>query len=104
MKCEKNINRDIFNLFKVYECGECQNFYQDEFILIGYRLIGIYKFKKCFYEDRFLEVKFLKFLLEAIKNSEKIILLWGEEHFTPRNYEALSKFLDDGYDIQIINY
>ncbi len=104
MKCKKNIDRDIFSLFEVYECKDCENLNHDEFIWIGYRLIGIYNFKKCFFEERLLEVKFVRFLIEAMKNSEKIILLWGEEHLAARNYEILGKFLDDGYDIQIINY
>lgn len=104
MKCKKDIDRDIYNLFTVYQCLNCENLFEDEFIKIGYRLIGIYNFKKCSFDNLLLKEKFMTFLLECIKYNDKIILLWGEENLVSSNYEALNSFLDNGYDIQIINY
>lgn len=104
MNCSKKEERNILNLFKIYDCETCASLKEDEIIKIGKRVIGIYKFEKCNLDKSLLQAKFLAFLLEAIKNNDSIILLWGEEHIKAQYYEALDAFLESGMDIQIINY
>ncbi len=83
--CQKKEKRDIFNLAKMYNCENCNNFKKDYIVIIGNNPIFIYYlFNGCKNDEianwRFLvNFKLQRLLYDYIHKQRKTILLWLEE-------------------------
>ncbi|MDD3171163.1 MAG: hypothetical protein PHO86_02460 [Bacilli bacterium] len=107
MKCKKT--RTIFELFAFYDCSDCIT--EDEFFLIGNRVIGIYYIEpNCDYLKMDREISFAfslklkRLLYEAIINKDKIVLLLLDNKRIEGIIPILDSFLEWDLDIQIIIY
>ncbi|HEY8395157.1 MAG TPA: hypothetical protein VIK96_00090 [Bacilli bacterium] len=107
MNCKKK--RTFFNLFQIYDCGNC--FYQkeDEFFFIGNTNISIYYlFQDCPHLEidkeylYFFSKKLKRILLDAVIHQEEILLVFIEDFELSRYYHLIEQLLDFGLSLQII--
>ncbi|HEY8445204.1 MAG TPA: hypothetical protein VIK94_03630 [Bacilli bacterium] len=109
MKCIKKKRRDLFSLFKYYDCLNCLYLKKDETIVIGRRAIYIYSISGCGAEkvsDEFIcfNRKLQKLLYEFSLHQSNNLFLWIDGFIKLEDYEDIfSSFHNLGYNIHIIN-
>jgi len=107
MKCKKQ--RTILDLFSFWSCANCREIKEDEIIIIGKRIIGIYYLREsCRYLTTNDEIFFAfssklgQLLQEAMLVHRKIVLLIMEDFILEEMGSIFEAFLEIGLDIQII--
>lgn len=106
MNCKEN--RSIFNLFKIFNCEDCDSFYKDEEFVIGKRKINLYySINKCKYvnivkeeNNIYFNSKVKLFLKDAILNSDNILILWVNKNEI--NDDLIEQLLEFDLDIHIM--
>ena len=88
MSCIKEEKRNVFNIFTVYTCNNCEYFIDDELIMIGKCAIRIYPiFQRCIFDsiDEFMHLeskrlaKMLKEVSRYLELFDDILFLWVDD-------------------------
>lgn len=93
--CLKNEKRNLLNLLKIYSCQNCNKFYYNEELLIGYNIINIYHINRCEKDNAevYNNMKLKKLLYEYCINQDNSILLWEDENlFKLEDLDVILKF------------
>ena len=103
MKCERK--RDLFNIFEVFTCDDCEYYCKDEFIFMGETRINIYylasRCKLIEYDDEYIAFskKLKMFIKDCILNQYNILCIWLKrdelELINDRYIYALYELIDD---------
>ena len=106
MNCKEN--RSIFNLFKVFNCENCDSYYKDEEFVVGRRKVNLYysenkcKFSNFLKEDEgfYFNPKIGLFLKDAILNQGDILVLCLDKNEI--NNDIIEHLLEFDLDIHIM--
>ena len=101
--CNKQVKRNLRNIFKVFSCENCSLIKKDEKILIGNNVIYIYYLGKCEYhiDDFLYNKKLIQILYEFIVGRvDEVLIIEEYKNIAKDDLEVL---LEMKINIHIIN-